>query len=65
MPVPEAAVDEDAGAVLPHHYVGLARQARVVEPIAVAIGPQPPSHDYLGFGVLCVYGGHVGVALLG
>ena len=37
--VPEAAVDEDDGAVLGQHEVGLARKALVVEPVPVTPAP--------------------------
>ena len=39
--VPEAAVDEYAGAVLAKDDVGVAGQARMVEPVAEAAGVQP------------------------
>ena len=38
--VPEAAVDEDDGAVLGQHEVGGAGEAAVIEPVAVAPSPQ-------------------------
>lgn len=47
MAVPEAAVDEDDGAVLGQHEVGLAGQALVVEPVPVTPAPQLCPHNLL------------------
>ena len=63
MPMPEAAVHEDTRPVLPHHDVWLARQARIVPPVAKPIPPQPLSHHHFRLRVLAVDGSHVSVAL--
>ena len=62
--VPEAAVDEDAGAVLAKDDVGMAGQARVVEPVAEAAGVQPAPDGHLGLGVCRTDGRHVLMPLL-
>ena len=62
--VPEAAVDEDAGAVLAQDDVGMAGQARVVEPVAEAAGVQPAADGHLGLGVCRTDGRHVLMPLL-
>lgn len=65
MAVPEAAVDEDDGAVLGEDEVGGAGEAAVIEPVAVALVPQcVPDSPLRG----CVPGtdaGHVIRALRG
>ena len=62
--VPEAAVDEDAGAVLAQDDVGVAGQARVVEPVPEAAGVQPAPDGHLGLGVSRTDGRHVLMPLL-
>ena len=62
--VPEAAVDEDAGAVLAQYDVGVAGQARVVESVAEAAGVQPAAYGHLGLGVCRTDGRHVLMPLL-
>ena len=57
--VPEAAVDEDTGAVLAQDDVGVAGQARVIEPVAEAAGVQPAADGHLGLGVSRTDGRHV------
>ena len=47
--MPEAPVDENRRAILPHHDVRLPRNRLHVEPIAVAMLPQPLSHLQLWF----------------
>lgn len=64
MPMPKAAIDEDASAVFPHHDVGLARKAGMIQPIAVSMAPQPLAHNHFWPGVLTVNGGHVRMTLL-
>lgn len=64
VPMPKAAVDEDASAVFPHHDVGLARKAGMIQPIAVSMAPQPLAHNHFWPGVLTVNGGHVRMTLL-
>ena len=62
--VPEAAVDEDTGAVLAQDDVGMARQARMVEPVAETAGVQPAPDGHLGLGVCRTDGRHVLMPLL-
>ena len=62
--VPEAAVDEDTGAVLAQDDVGVAGQARVIEPVAEAAGVQPAADGHLGLGVSRTDGRHVLMSLL-
>ena len=45
VPVPEAAVDEDDGAVFAQHYVGGAGQALDIYAVAVAVGVQVAAHN--------------------
>lgn len=47
MSVPEAPVDEDAGAVFAEDDVGLSRQSFAVDAIAKSFTPQPFAHDDL------------------
>ena len=63
VPVPEAAVDEDDGAVLAQHYVGGAGQALDIYAVAVAMGVQVTAHDQLGLGVLALDARHALVPL--
>lgn len=62
--VPEAAVDEYAGAVLAQDDVGMAGQARMVEPVAEAAGVQPAPDGHLGLSVCRTDGRHVLMPLL-
>ena len=61
--VPEAAVDEDDGAVLGQHEVGGAGKPAVVEPVAVAFVPQRVPDGPLRGGVPGTDAGHVVGAL--
>ena len=63
VPVPEAAVDEDDGAVLAQHYVGGAGQALDIYAVAVAVGMQVAAHNQLGLGVLALDARHALVPL--
>ena len=54
VPVPEAAVDEDDGAVFAQHYVGGAGQAPDIHTVAVVTGVQVTAYDHLGLGVLAL-----------
>ena len=63
VPMPEAAVDEDAGAIFVEHEVGVARQARTVQPVAKASAPQVLAHDALGLCPAGANGRHVVVSL--
>ena len=63
VPMPEAAVDEDAGTVFAEHEVGVARQARTVQPVAKASVPQVLAHDALGLSSAGANGRHVVVSL--
>lgn len=58
MPVPEAAMDEDYGAVLGKDEVRFARQAFVVEQVAKALRMQAASDYHFGLGVLAPDAGH-------
>ena len=62
--VPEAAVDEYAGAVLAQDDVRMAGQTGVVEPVAETAGVQPPADGHLGLGVCRTDGRHVLMPLL-
>ena len=62
--VPEAAVDEDACAVLAQDDVGMAGQTTVVEPVAETAGVQPAPDSHLGLGVCRMDGRHVLMPLL-
>ena len=61
--VPEAAVDEDDGAVLAQHYVGGAGQAFDVYPVAVAVCVQITAHNHFGLCVLALDARHALVPL--
>ena len=63
VPVPEAAVDEDDGAVFAQHYVGGAGQMLDVYAVAVAMGMQVTAHNQLRFGVLALDARHALVPL--
>ena len=63
VPVPEAAVDEDDGAVLAQHYVGGAGQALDIYAVAVAMGMQVATHNQLGLGVLALDACHAPMPL--
>lgn len=63
--VPEAAVDEDDGAVLGQHEVGLAGKVPVVEPVPVPFAPQLGPHNLLRGRVPGADAGHVVGALGG
>ena len=63
VPVPEAAVDEDDGAVLAQHYVGGAGQALDIYAVAVAVGMQVVAHNQLGLGILSLDARHALVPL--
>lgn len=63
--MPEAAVDKDGGAVGPQDDVGLARYALDVEPVAIAVTPEPAAHQQLGLGGLAADVRHAAVALFG
>ena len=62
--VPEAAVDEDDGAVFAQDNVGGAWQALDVYAVAVAMGVQVTAHNHLGLGVLALDARHALVPLL-
>ena len=65
MSVPEASVDEDAGAVFPQHDVGLSGQTGAVDAIAESPAPQPFAHNHFGPCILRPDGRHIIVTLLG
>ena len=62
--VPEAAVDEDDGAVFGEDDVGFAGEASVVDAVAEAQAPEGFAEEQLRLGGGRVDGGHVLVALL-
>ncbi len=64
MPMPEAAIYEDASAIFPHHDVRMPWQSRMIQPIAEPMPPQPFAHNDLRLCVLAMNGRHVGMALL-
>ena len=61
--VPEAAVDEDDGAVFAQDNVGGAWQALDVYAVAVAMGVQVTAHNHLGLGVLALDACHAPMPL--
>ena len=61
--VPEAAVDEDDGAVFAQDNVGGAWQALDIYAVAVAMGVQVTAHNYLGLGVLALDACHAPMPL--
>ena len=64
MPMPEAAIHEDASAIFPHHNVRMPRQSGMIQPIAEPMPPQPFAHNDLRLGVLAMNGRHISMALL-
>ena len=64
MSVPEAAVDEDDGAVFAQYDVGMTREAGMVEAVAEAAGKEILAHQHLGARSFAFYGGHAAVSLL-
>ena len=64
MTMPEAAVDEDGGAVLLQHDVRMARQARVTKAVAESAGMKVTAHDELGLRVTRPNGSHILMPLL-
>lgn len=58
MSVPEAPVDEDAGAVFAEYDVGLSRQTFAVDAIAESLTPQPSAHENFRLRILRAYGCH-------
>lgn len=59
MTMPEAAVYEDAGAVLAQHKVGMSWQPSRVETVAETTAPQIMAHQQFWLGVLRADGRHV------
>lgn len=62
--MPEAAVDEDASAVLPQYEVRMTGEPWVVQAIAEPTAPEIMSHQQLWFSVLRPDGRHVLVAII-
>ena len=62
--VPEAAVDEDGGAVFWQNYVGRTGKSFYVEPVAETTGKEVFAHNELRFGILAFYALHAYVSLL-
>ena len=61
--VPETAVDEDHGAVLPHHDVGSAGDVLHVQAVTETVLPQPFADEDFRLGVFTTDVRHVQVAL--
>lgn len=51
MAMPEAAIDEDASAVLPQHKVRMTRETWVIQAIAETTAPEIVSHKQLWLGI--------------
>lgn len=64
MTVPEAAVHKYHRPPLPHHDVRSSRQRFHIQPVAVALPPQPPSHHQLRLGVASPDAAHATMPLL-
>ena len=64
MAVPEAAVDEDAGAETAEDDVGRAGETAYVDTVAEAVGEEETAHQHLGPRVAAVDVAHAAVALL-
>ena len=62
--MPEAAVDEDGGAVFWQNYVGRTGKSFYVEPVAETTGKEVFAHNELRFGILAFYALHAYVSLL-
>ena len=65
MTVPEAPIYKNGGTILPHHDIRLPWHALHVEPIAIAVLPQPLPHLQLGLGAFAVNARHHKVTLGG
>ena len=63
MPMPKAAIHEDAGAVFPQYQVRMPRQPFVVQPVSESPFPQPMSHYHFRLRVLRTNSRHVFVPL--
>ena len=63
MAMPEAAVDENGGAVFAHDDVGATGHRFHAQAVAVAVVPQPPPHLQLRLGVAAADVRHAAVAL--
>ncbi len=61
--VPKASVYKNNRAVFPHYDVGVSRQPRVVQPVAVAVGKQVAPHHEFGLGAFAADGCHAAAAL--
>ena len=64
MSMPEAAVDEDGGAVFWQNYVGRTGKSFYVEPVAETTGKEVFAHNELRFGILAFYALHALASLL-
>ena len=63
--MPEASVDKDGRMVLAHDDIRFPRHTFHIEPIAVAVSPQPLPHLNLRLGIAAAYVRHHEVALGG
>ena len=64
MSMPEAAVDEDGGAVFWQNYVGRTGKSFYVEPVAETSGKEVFAHNELRFGIPAPNALHAYVSLL-
>ena len=64
MSMPEASIHQNAGTILPQHYIRFSRQPWMIEPIPESPSPQELPDKNLRFGILALDCRHVVVALL-
>lgn len=63
MTMPETTVHEDYRAVFAQHYVGMSRQAWMIEPVTEATTEQKLAHQHFRSGVLAAYCRHALMSL--
>ena len=63
MSMPEAAIHQNAGTILPQHNIRFPRQPRMIEPIPESPSPQELPDKNLRFGILASDCRHIVVAL--
>ena len=64
MPMPETPIDKDDRTILAQHYIRMARQTWVIEPIAEPSAEEELPHHYLRLGIPPAYRSHTTMALL-
>ena len=64
MPMLETPIDKDDRTILAQHYIRMARQTWVVEPIAEPSAEKELPHHYLRLGIPPAYRSHTTMALL-